>query len=85
MKKAPAIVVGIDLGNSSLKAVRLQKKGNQYVLARVALLPNPRNPQDQAIPTEQAVKGNRLHRSSIACDALYLSQLEIRDQPQLRP
>ena len=53
--KAPSNVVGIDLGNSSLKAVRLQKKGDQYALARVAMVANSRNPQDQALPTEQAV------------------------------
>ncbi len=53
--KVPSTVVGIDLGNSSLKAVRLQKKGDQYAITRVAMLANSRNPQDQSLPTEQAV------------------------------
>lgn len=55
MKGPPAIIVGIDLGNKSFKAVRLQKKGAQYALTRAAILPSPRNPTDAALPTEQAV------------------------------
>jgi type IV pilus assembly protein PilM len=55
MKAPPANLVGIDIGNHSLKAVRLQRKGNQYALARVATVPTNRSPQDQALPTETAI------------------------------
>jgi len=48
--KLPSSVVGIDLGNSSLKAVRLQKKGAEYVLSRAAILPAP---LDASVLTEQ--------------------------------
>ncbi len=48
-------IVGIDLGSSSFKAVRLQKKGAQYVLVGVAMLPaGPASPTPVA-PTEQSV------------------------------
>lgn len=52
----PNCIVGIDLGNSSLKAVRLQRQQNQYVLSRVASLPVTRDPANTAaLPTEQAI------------------------------
>jgi len=55
MKSAPVNIVGIDMGNSSLKAVRLQKKGAQYTLSRVALIPNGCGIAGQAAPTEQEI------------------------------
>ncbi len=48
-------LVGIDMGNFSLKAVRLEKKNNQYVLTRVAILPQNINPATPILPTEQSV------------------------------
>lgn len=55
MAKIPSIIVGIDLGNSSYKAVRLQRRGNQYVLTRAALVPIERDPASTAPLTEQTV------------------------------
>lgn len=53
MIKISANIVGIDLGNSTLKAVRLQKKGEQYVLARVAVIPSMRDPANPVLPMEE--------------------------------
>jgi len=64
MSKAPASVVGIDLGCSTLKAVRLQKKGVQYALVRIATLPNKRDPASQALPLEGDVAGQIKELSS---------------------
>lgn len=50
MKRIATNIVGIDIGNHTLKAVRLQKKGTAYALARIATVPTNRNPQDQALP-----------------------------------
>lgn len=39
MSRNPSHIVGIDLGNHSYKAVHLQKKGDQFVLSRAAMVP----------------------------------------------
>ena len=48
-------IVGIDLGNSSFKAVRLQKKGAQYVFVGAALLPTGSTSPTPVVPTEQSL------------------------------
>lgn len=50
--KTPNAIVGVDLGNHSLKAVRLQRQGSAFTLARVSLVPSNRDPQSQTLPTE---------------------------------
>lgn len=55
MKRIPANIVGIDIGNHTLKAVRLQKKGTTYALVRIATVPTNRDPQDQALPTNAVI------------------------------
>ncbi len=55
MSKQASTVVGIDLGNHSVKAVRLQKKGAQYVLARVANIPANRESATGALVTEDTI------------------------------
>ncbi len=51
--KTSNAVVGVDLGNHSIKAVRLQRQGSAFTLMRVSLTPSNRDPQSQTLPTEQ--------------------------------
>jgi type IV pilus assembly protein PilM len=53
----PVSIVGIDMGNSSWKAVRLQKKGNAYVFAGASIIPGLFNPKETtpSPPSEQAI------------------------------
>ncbi len=53
MGKTPSAIVGLDLGNSTIKAVLLQKHGVKYVLSRVAVLQTHRDPLNSVAPTEQ--------------------------------
>ncbi len=55
MKNTPSRVVGIDLGNNSFKVVCLRKRGNQYVLAGAAMVPNQHDPLQQTLQTEENV------------------------------
>ncbi|MCC7519913.1 MAG: pilus assembly protein PilM [Verrucomicrobiae bacterium] len=52
-RKTPNAIVGVDLGNHALKAVRLQRQGSGFTLARVSLVLSHRDPQSQTPPTEQ--------------------------------
>lgn len=62
--KTPNAIVGVDLGNHSIKAVRLQRQGNAFTLTRVSLIPSNRDPQSQALPTEHEMA--TLIKSSLA-------------------
>ncbi len=50
--KTPNAIVGVDLGNHSLKTVRLQRRGNALTLTRVSLVPSHYDPQNHTPPTE---------------------------------
>ncbi|MFZ4694871.1 MAG: pilus assembly protein PilM [Verrucomicrobiia bacterium] len=50
--KTPNAIVGVDLGSHSIKAVRLQRTGSAFTLARVSLVLSNRDPQSQTLPTE---------------------------------
>ncbi len=52
MAKTSSSVVGVDLGNYSIKAVRLQKRGAKCVLVRAAMVPTHRDPSSTGVPTE---------------------------------
>lgn len=54
MSSSPQSIVGIDLGYHAIKAVRLVKKGDQYALARVAMIPTGLDVNGTQ-PTEQAL------------------------------
>lgn len=55
MAKLPSNIVGIDLGNHAVKAVRLQKKGAGYSLVGAAYAPTGRDPTSTVLPMEDAV------------------------------
>ena len=54
LKKVPPITIGLDLGSSSLKGVKLQKVSDQWKLLQVAVLPIP--PQVDSGQRAQAVQ-----------------------------
>lgn len=53
MFRKPSSIIGIDLGNSSLKIVQLQKKGEQYFLAKVGKIFHQQSPNQPESQTEQ--------------------------------
>jgi type IV pilus assembly protein PilM len=55
MSKAPTSIIGIDLGNDTLKAVRIDKKGGQFVVVRMGMIPKTRLSNAQQLLTEQDV------------------------------
>lgn len=65
MAKPPSTIVGIDMGNMSWKAVRLDRKGNQYVLTRAATIPGLFDPKNALPPTEQSVAGKMKELASL--------------------
>jgi type IV pilus assembly protein PilM len=55
MASLPSTIVGIDMGNSSWKAVRLDKKGSQYSLTKIGSVPGILDVKNPLPPTEQSV------------------------------